>query len=115
RSDTAVESADSPWITSISTTSEEKLPPVRNSPARSPLLVVSGPDADPGTVKLRPFDVPPAVCTTTRPLVAPAGTDVWICVEDAEETVAAVPWKVTVFPAGVAAKAVPEIVTAVPT
>ena len=50
---------------------------------------------------------PAEVVTEINPVVAPAGTEVTICVSEDEDTTAAVPLKVTVLPLGVGLKPVP--------
>src|SRR6266850_4516119 len=67
------------------------------------------------TVKAVLLDADPAgAVTPIEPVVAPVGTVTKSCVGLAEDTVAAVPLKVTVFSLGIGLKPVPEIVTAVP-
>jgi len=66
-----------------------------------------------GTVKsVALVAVPPGVVRVIRPVVAPAGTEVFTCVAETTVKVAAVPLKRTLV---VPVKLVPVIVTAVPT
>jgi hypothetical protein len=58
--------------------------------------------------------VPAGPVTLIVPVVADPGTVATICVVVAETTVAATPWNLTVFWAGVALKPVPVIATLVP-
>jgi hypothetical protein len=57
---------------------------------------------------------PPGAVTAIVPVVAPAGTVTVSCVAVAAETVAPVPWNVTVFWFAVVENPVPRIVTGVP-
>ena len=75
--------------------------------------VITGVDA---TVKFTPaLDTPPAIVTTTFPLLAPAGTATVMLPALHELTVAAVPLKLTVLPPCVAPKLEPAITTDEPT
>jgi len=67
------------------------------------------------TMKVTPLEVPSAVVTVTRPVVAFTGTVTCSCVVLADVTVVCTPLNFTVLFAGVALNVVPVITTAVPT